>query len=140
MNESQTSRRIGRSIGAVIAGLLFIFVTHTAMDIIMHTTGVFPPLGEPMTDPGEYGIALAYRIVLSVIGCYIAAWLAPHHPLRHALILGGIGVLLSTAGAVAMWDLGNHWYPIALILTALPCAWLGGWWREKQLATGAVHD
>lgn len=126
MNNTQPARRIGRSIGAVLAGLVTIFVTHTGMDHIMHSTGVFPPYGEPMTDSELYALALGYRIVFSVLGCYITAWLAPHNPMRHALILGGIGVLLSAAGAFAMWDFGPHWYPIALILIALPCAWVGG--------------
>ena len=43
-----------------------------------------------------------------------------------ALILGGIGVALSTMGAVAMWNEPPRWYPISLIVFALPCAWLGG--------------
>jgi hypothetical protein len=53
----------------------------------------------------------------------------------HALVLGVVGLALSTAGAVAMWNFGPHWYPIALALTALPCAWLGGvLYRPKALA------
>lgn len=46
-----------------------------------------------------------------------------------ALILGGIGQILSLAGAIVAItaaDLGPAWFPIALVLTALPCAWLGG--------------
>jgi ABC-type xylose transport system permease subunit len=49
--------------------------------------------------------------------------------MRHALILGAIGFVVSLAGAITattMVDLGPAWYPIALVLTALPCAWLGG--------------
>ena len=44
----------------------------------------------------------------------------------HAIILGGIGFVLALAGCFMMWKLGNHWYPIALVVTALPCTWLGG--------------
>jgi hypothetical protein len=45
-----------------------------------------------------------------------------------ALTLGVIGLVLSSAGAIAAipMNLGPSWYPIALVLTALPCAWLGG--------------
>jgi hypothetical protein len=49
--------------------------------------------------------------------------------MRHAMIGGAIGFVLSTAGAIAamtMADLGPNWYPISLALTALPCAWLSG--------------
>jgi hypothetical protein len=32
----------------------------------------------------------------------------------------------SAIGAVVMWDAGPAWYSIAIILIALPCAWVGG--------------
>lgn len=115
-----------RSIGAVFAGLIFIFTTHTGTDAVMHGIGVFPPAGQPMFDTGQLLLASLYRGIYSVIGCYLAARLAPHHPMRHALILGGIGVLLSTAGAIALWDYGPAWYPLSLIALSLPYAWMGG--------------
>ena len=115
-----------KSIGAVFAGLIFIFVTHTGTDAVMHASGVFPPAGQPMYDTGLLLIASVYRGIYSVIGCYLAARLAPNRPMRHAVILGGIGVLLSTAGAIALWDFGPAWYPLSLIALSLPYAWLGG--------------
>lgn len=115
-----------RSAAAVLAGLVFIFATHIGTDQVLHLTGVYPPLGEPMHDPRLYALALAYRILFSIAGCYVTAWLAPTRPMRHALVLGGIGVALSTAGAFVMWGFGPNWYPVALILVALPCAWAGG--------------
>jgi len=42
------------------------------------------------------------------------------------MTLGAVGVVLSTAGAMAMWDFGAHWYPVALVISSLPLAWLGG--------------
>jgi hypothetical protein len=46
----------------------------------------------------------------------------------HALVLGAIGFVLSLTGAIVAipLDLGPSWFPIALVLTTLPCAWLGG--------------
>jgi len=117
-----------RSILAVFAGLVFIFATHIGTDEVLHELKVFPPLGEPMNDPGLNALALAYRCVFSVIGCYLTARLAPYAPMGHALTLGLIGTALSTAGAIAAsgLNLGPSWYPIALAASALPCAWLGG--------------
>lgn len=122
-------RKLGgrwRSVAAILGGLVFIFVTHIGTDQVLHLTGVYPPLGEPMHDPRLYALALAYRIVFSIAGCYVTAWLAPTKPMQHSLTLGGIGVVLSTAGAFVMWGFGPNWYPVALILVALPCAWAGG--------------
>ena len=57
--------------------------------------------------------------------------------MQHALLGGTIGLILSTVGVVVTWnrgpELGPHWYPLALVATALPCAWLGGKLRQKQL-------
>ena len=70
--------------------------------------------------------ATVYRTLAGVVGGYTAAALAPMQPLRHAIILGLIGLALSTTGAIVMWGVGPAWYPIALAVLALPSAWLGG--------------
>jgi hypothetical protein len=119
---------IGRSAGAVLAGLIAIFVLSLGTDQVLHSLAVYPPWGQPMREPGLNLLALSYRIVYGVLGSYLTARLAPRAPMRHALILGAIGLVLSTAGAVVgiRMDLGPAWYPILLALTALPCAWAGG--------------
>ena len=131
-----SSGSVGRSVGAVIGGIVVGVVLTLITDAVLHAMGVFPRLGQPVND-GPLLLATAYRIVFGVLGCYVAARLAPDRPMRHALIAGFIGFLISIAGAVATWDkgpaFGPHWYPLALIVTALPCAWVGGWMRERQL-------
>ncbi len=122
-------RRPLRSVAAVLAGFLAVVVLSLGTDQVLHVLQVYPPWGQPMHDPGLNLLALAYRCVYAVLGSLIAARLAPRAPMRHALVLGVIGLVLSVIGAVAaitMADLGPAWYPIALVLTALPCAWLGG--------------
>lgn len=124
--------RLLRSIGAVVFGLAVIFVLSLGADQLMHSLGVYPPWNEPMVDAEDGLLALGYRIPIAVFGCYLTARFAPFAPMGHALALGGIGVVLSTMGAVAMWKMGMHWYPVILILTSLPCAWLGGWLYEMR--------
>ncbi len=129
MSEIHGPRRIVQRTGAVLAGLIAIIVLSLGTDLVMHATGVFPSWGEPMSD-GLFLFAMAYRTVYNIAGCYIAARLAPDRPMAHALALGIIGLIVSTAGAIATWDRGREfgpkWYPLALIATALPCAWVGG--------------
>lgn len=131
-----SSLSVPRSVGAVFAGLVFIFATHMGTDAVLHATRIFPPVGERMSDP-LFAIAFGYRFIFSVGGCYLTALLAPRRPLMHALILGGIGVLLSAAGAAAFWnavpELGPKWYAVLLVVTSLPTAWVGGKIRESQL-------
>ncbi len=118
-------RRLLRSIGAVLAGFIAVFVLSLVTDQILHALDVYPPWGQPMTDTGLLLLALTYRILYGVGGSYLVAMLAPRNPMRHAMVMGGIGFVLSIAGGIAMWDMGAHWYAVAVALTALPCAWTG---------------
>ena len=120
----------GRSIAAVAGGFLVTAILSTALDGVMHATSVFPPMGQAMSD-GLYLWAAAYRAVFTVLGGYVTARLAPAAAMRHALILAVIGVMAATAGTVATWNMGPEfgpkWYPISLIVTALPCVMAGAW-------------
>jgi hypothetical protein len=125
-----------KSIGAVIAGLFFIFLTHNGTDLILESLGIFTPITERFETTWMVVTALVYRILFSIAGCYVTAWLAPSRPLLHAMILGTIGLVLSTAAAIVLIprDLGPAWYPIALAASALPCAWIGGKLVQDRLA------
>jgi hypothetical protein len=134
LTETHTPRRIGRSIGALLAGFVAVVVLSLGTDFALHATGVFPALGQRMSD-ALFILATAYRTLYGVVGSYVTAQFAPDRPVGHALVGGLIGVALSTLGAVVTWnkDLGPHWYPLALIVTAMPTAWLGGKLRVMQL-------
>lgn len=112
-----------KSLGAVLAGIAANFLA-VPIDLVFHSTGVFPPPGVEHSD-GALAIAFSYRAVLAVLGGFVTARLAPAAPMAHAFALGGLGILLSTAGAAAMWSLGHHWYPLSLIAISLPASWLG---------------
>ncbi len=136
MNETHRPRRILRSIGAVLAGFLVVVVLSLGTDVALHATGVFPPWFQPMSD-ALFLLATAYRILYAVAGSYVTARLAPHKPMQHALAGGAFGLALSIVGAVTTWDrgpeFGPHWYPLALVATAMPSAWAGGRLRALQL-------
>ena len=128
---STHSRSIPRSVGAVVAGFAAVVVLSIATDAVFHALGVFPPIGRQMT-AGLYVMALAYRTLFTVAGGYITARLAPRRPLAHAVVLGVIGIVAGTLGAVALWGMGDQWYPIALVLLALPSTWFGGWLFSRR--------
>lgn len=77
-----------RSIGAVLAGFVVIFVLSVGVDQIFHSLRVYPPWGQPMWDPKLNLFALSYRLVIDTFGGWLTARLAPRNPMRHALILG----------------------------------------------------
>jgi hypothetical protein len=121
-------RRIVRSISAIVAGFLVIVVLSTLTDVLLHATGIYPPWFQYMPDR-LFLLATAYRSVYAVLGGYSTARLAPDRPVMHALILGLIGVIGNSLGAVAAWnkgpELGPKWYPLVLIATSVPLVWLG---------------
>lgn len=127
-----------RSVGAVLVGLLVNAFLSSAMDLLLVAVGVFPPL-EDFGNPAAYSdslllLALIYRAVFGVLGCYITARLAPTRPMAHALALGCLGVAVGVIGAMATWDAWTHWYSLAIIAVVLPSAWLGAHLRLRQRA------
>src|SRR6266571_73336 len=106
-------RRVGRSVAAVLSGFVAVFVLSLGTDEVLHVLAVYPPWGQPMSD-GLFLLATAYRVVYTVVGGYLTARLAPHAPVRHAVILGIVGLIFGAAGvmvAVAKPGLGPLWYP-----------------------------
>ena len=79
-------------------------------------------------------LATAYRFVISIAGGWLTAKLAPQNPMKHALILGVVGIVLGMVGVITTWNLGMgpHWYSIALVVLAVPQCWLGGKLYEMQ--------
>ncbi len=121
--------RLWQSAGAGLLGFFTVVVLSLGTDQVLHVLNVYPPWGQPMYDPGLNLLALTYRSIYAAGGSYIAARFAPHSPMRHALVLGAVGLVLSMIGVVVAITVGNMgplWYPIGLVLTAMPCAWLGG--------------
>src|SRR5262249_3818087 len=125
-----------RSISALFAGAVAVVVLSIATDLLLVTFGVFPGLGQPMSD-GLLLVATCYRTLFGFGAAYLTAFLAPDRPLRHTLVLGLIGLVMSIGGGVATWNkepaVGHEWYPIALVVLALPPAWAAGRLREIQL-------
>ena len=123
-----------KSIGAILAGLVFIFLTHTAVDKVLDGAGIFPPPEQGLHTTWMLVTATIYRTLLSIAGCFVTGLLAPSRPMLHSMILGFIGLLLSTGAAIAFipLNLSPAWYPIALAALALPCGYLGGKLAERR--------
>lgn len=129
MSESVPPGQLGRSLLALLAGMLVGIVLSIGTDLLMHAMGLLPALGKPASSPMLL-VATIYRTIYGILGSYVAARLAPSRPMAHALVLGMLGFVVSIIGAVATWnkvpDFGPHWYSVALLVLALPTAWVGG--------------
>ncbi len=131
----QMNKSTLKSISAVLAGFVLVIVLSFATDLFMIKSG---RMKQPfdLNSTGFIIFVVFYRSLFGIAGSYLTAALSPNRPMRHAMIGGFIGFFMSILGAVAMWDKPPHWYPVALILTVLPCAWTGGrlWGANRQHA------
>lgn len=128
-------KNILRSIGAILAGIVSGAVLSVATDSFIEASGVVPSFADQFAhgSPAWFlALAIVYRSAYTVVGGYVGAALAPYHPMRHAMILGVLGVIANLAGGAAMLDHGQTWYPVALAALAFPSAWLGGRWRMSR--------
>ncbi|HLJ87250.1 MAG TPA: hypothetical protein VKZ53_10530 [Candidatus Angelobacter sp.] len=129
MNDTSRSGSMLRNLGAVFAGLLVGLVLTLGTDAVMHATHVFPALGFTMS-AGLFVLATAYRSVYSFLGSYVVARLAATRTMSYALALGVMNGITCVVGTAVTWNrgaqFGPKWYPLSLIVLAMPCAWLGG--------------
>ncbi|HKX54818.1 MAG TPA: hypothetical protein VJN01_01900, partial [Xanthomonadales bacterium] len=57
-----------QSIWAVVAGILFVIIVTTLVDVVLHMTGTYSA-SEPMTN-AQAIMATAYRIIIGVLGAW----------------------------------------------------------------------
>lgn len=116
-----------KSVGAVFVGFLVIAVLSTLTDTLLENVGVLPKGSLPLSGSELLLVGvLGYRALFSILGCYLAARLAPGRPMVHALALGAVGTLFSALGSVAMHDVQPTWFGVVLTIMGLPIAWLSG--------------
>ena len=124
---------IARSIAAIVAGFVLIAALAFTTGAALQGAGLMPAPGVPMTDLGGVLIETAYVAIFAIAGCWFAAYLAPGRPMRHALILGLLGLAFNVLGAVAAWGQRPDWAILLNLALVIPYAWIGGRLREQQL-------
>ena len=122
-----------RSIVAIVVG--FVLIAALAMGTDMLVMRAFPAaFNDGVTnDLSILMLMAAYVAVYAITGCYVTARLAPDRPMRHALILGGLGLVMNVVATISLWGTAPAWYHILNLLLVMPYAWVGGRIRERQL-------
>jgi hypothetical protein len=128
-----------RSILAVVAGFVVTAVLAISADAVLVrlVPDAFGPGGRTESIPILLVIQ-AYVAAAAIFGCWLAARLAPHSPMRHALVLGALGLAFNVAGSLAQWDITPAWYHALAWALVMPYAWLGGRLREIQIERAAA--
>jgi hypothetical protein len=121
-----------RSALAVLAGLVVILVTSFGIE-----AAVTPVLLRmfPVALPNEAAMShnlpvwlftFAYTFPCVMAGGYVTARVAPHHAVRHALILGILQSALTIPAMLAFPDKAPWWGWIGSMVVVIPAAWCGG--------------
>lgn len=128
-----------RSVLAVVVGFVLIgaLAFGTGALLAGAMPAAFDATGTPTTLPLLL-LTTAYVGLYATFGCYVAARLAPAHPMRHALALGVLGLVLNVATAIPAWGSVPAWYLGFNVAMTMVWAWLGGGLREREL-TRARH-
>lgn len=121
-----------KSIGAALAGIVVGVIPTLLTDYVLESNGVLPN-DNLYVATWLIWVVLAYRIIYTVIGCYVTARLAPRRPMLHANIVAGLGVVASAAGAYATRDmnLGPQWYAWTLAVLTIPTGYVAGIIHER---------
>jgi hypothetical protein len=128
-----------KSIWAIVAGFLFIAALSIGSDAIMHA--IAPRLYGLHGETSNVVILCLmtmYVGVFATVGSYLTARLAPSRPMRHALILGALGLTFSLMTTAKMWNMAPAWYNIINLLLVMPYAWLGGRLRENEIGSSST--
>lgn len=129
---------MGRSILAIVTGFVVIGALSFGADAVLKQMmpGAFDATGRVNSVPVLL-LIMAYVAIFAIAGCYLAARLAPNKPMRHALILGVLGLIFNIAGSAAMWNTAPAWFHLVSLVMVMPYAWIGGKLRENQIGGGS---
>jgi hypothetical protein len=117
--------KILKSVLAVLAGLITVFVLSVVTDHLLELGGFMS------VEPFGFNpwwiciVVIISRCTYTIAGAYFTAKLAPSRPMVHAMVIGIAGLITGTSGTVMMWGNGAHWFLLVLTILPIPCAWIG---------------
>lgn len=123
-----------RSVLAIVTG--FVFIAALAIGTDAAVMSVFPASFDATGRTDSVPMLLfivCYVGIIATLGCWLTARMAPSHPMRHALVLGALGLVFNVVGTIQRWGSAPVWFHVVSLLLVMVWAWLGGWLRERQL-------
>ena len=118
-------------VGGAIALLLTIVTDNT-----LGVHGLLPAAGQSVPGTGALLLVAVYRGVFVILGCHMAARLAPagNPRIRYALGLGGLILMMNVFGTVSEWGRVPMWYSLSGIALTVPYAIIGGGTAARVMA------
>jgi hypothetical protein len=126
-SESTAQTPLLRHILPIIAGAIVAVALSIVTDNWLSAHQMLPAPGV-VPSTGVLLLVLAYRGLFAIVGCHLAARLAPRGQprIRYALALGALLLALNAIGAGSNWGVLPTWYLLASIALQGPWAIIGG--------------
>lgn len=123
-------------VGGVVALLLTLVTDNT-----LSAHGALPASADVLPGTGALLLVALYRAVFAILGCHIAARLAPagQPRMRYALALGGVMLVVNVLGAGSNWGKVPSWYLLSSIALTIPYAIVGGGTAVRAIAEGQAR-
>lgn len=131
---------MARTVFSIVTGFVLIGLLSLGTDLALKSA--MPSLYEADGSTSSISLLLltiGYVGLYATCGCYLAARMAPSRPMRHAIMLGVLGLVFNIAGTVTMWDTAPAWYHVASVLLVMVWAWLGGRMCEQELVHSSAR-
>ena len=128
---------MGSSVLAVFVGFVLIGLLSFAGNAAIQAAA--PDLYTMATGTTNVPILLLITVMVGVFatfGCWLTGRMAPANPMKHALILGVLGLAFNVFSALSAWSLYPAWFSILNLLLVMPYAWLGGRLAEAKPPRG----
>ena len=120
---------MGRSVLAVIAGLVATVVLSTACDAVM--MAAVPGAFEHGPSPAMMAFGVCYTLLAATAGGFIAALIARRAELMHALVLGTLGAISTLVIIIAAPATQRTVAMLVSGMLVIPATVLGGWMRRR---------
>ncbi len=125
---------MGRSIAAVVAGFLLGTVLALGAEFAMLVLFHREPVNDSDREPTLLVILLLTTNASAAAGGYFAGWVAIRRALVHAVVLGGLGLLIMVGLTITYWINEPFWYHVYSLAFILPATATGGWLYARQRA------
>lgn len=125
-----------RHILPVLAGGAVALLLTIVTDNTLGAHGLLPAPGQSMPGTGALLLVAAYRGLFVILGCHMAARLAPagNPRIRYALGLGALIMVMNVIAAVSEWGRVPGWYSLSGIALTVPYAIIGGGTAVRAIA------
>jgi len=117
-----------RHIVPVVAGGAVTLLLTVVTDNWLSAHEVLPAPDKTVFETGPLLLMAVYRGLFAILGCHMAARMAPagQPRIRYALALGALLLVMNLVGAVSLWERVPVWYSLAGIALTIPYAIIGG--------------